>query len=301
MTIFSVFPFIRLLPTNTQEISDIFMQNSPLISIYLPTHNRVTNLKRAVASIQAQQYSHWQLIIINDGSKDGTKKYLEELQAKDPKITVIQHDVALGACAARNAAINIAAGEFITGLDDDDEFSPDRLSYFLDNWSSEYTSLCTPVTICKNNQQTPHPFFIGELNLRDLLVINKVGNQLFCKTEDLKIIGGFDETFKAWQDYDTWVRFFKQHGEGLKLPHSTYLQYEEQSESSITRSPNRLIGFNQFVKKHKAIMSNKQRNAMRCWQAIITAKWVPINLLIRSDSAIFNYALRHNIKKLLGR
>lgn len=277
------------------------MHSSPLISIYLPTHNRLTNLKRAVASIQAQQYTHWQLIIINDGSKDATKQYLEELQAAEAKVTVIHHDIAKGACAARNAAINIAEGEFITGLDDDDEFTPDRLTYFLSHWSVEYSSLCTPVTICKGKQQTPHPFFIGELSLDDLLVINKVGNQLFCKTEDLRAIGGFDETFKAWQDYDTWVRFFKQHGKGLKLPRPTYLQYEEQNESSITRSPNRLIGFNQFVKKHQSIMSNKQRNAMKCWQAIITAKWVPISLLFCSDLAILNYALRHNVKKLIGR
>ena len=277
------------------------MLSTPLISIYLPTHNRLTNLKRAVASVQAQQYTHWQLIIINDGSKDGTKQYLEKLQATNTKISVIHNDSAKGACAARNAAIDIAEGEFITGLDDDDEFTPDRLSYFLSGWSDEYSSLCTPVTICKDKQQTPHPFFIGELNLDDLLVINKVGNQLFCKTKDLREIGGFDETFKAWQDYDTWVRFFKQHGKGLKLARPTYLQYEEQNESSITRSPNRLIGFNQFVNKHQSIMSNKQRNAMKCWQAIITAKWVPFSLLICSDLAIFNYALRHNVKKLIGR
>lgn len=274
---------------------------SPLVSIYLPTHNRVDNLKRAVKSVVSQTYTNWQLIIVNDGSQDDTYIYLEQLSTSDERIVVLHNETALGACKARNAAIQIASGEFITGLDDDDAFEPDRLSFFLKNWSDSYSSLCTPVTICKNDSQVEHKYFIGELDLNDILTINKVGNQLFCKTADLRTIGGFDPDFKAWQDYDTWLRFFKEHGKGKKLNKSTYLQYEEQSESSITRSSNRLVGFNQFFSKHRSLMNTKQQNAMYCWEAIISGYWVPISLLLKSDSDIYKYSLFHNIKKLLRR
>ena len=275
--------------------------SKPLISIYLPTHNRVENLKRAVNSVISQTYKNWQLIIVNDGSKDATSCYLEQLSTSDKRVVVLTNHTALGACAARNSAINIASGEFITGLDDDDAFTPDRLAFFLQNWSNDYSSLCTPVTICKNGKQIEHKYFIGELGLDDLLVVNKVGNQLFCRTVDLKVIGGFDPDFKARQDYDTWIRFFKQHGKGNKLNKSTYLQCEEESESSITRSPDRLIGFHQFVNKHRSLMNKKQLNAMRCWEAIISGHWVPIRLLLKSDPDIYKYSLYHNIKKLLRR
>lgn len=273
----------------------------PLVTVYMPTHNRLNNLKRAVDSVLKQDYEHWQLIIVNDGSKDQTKEYLEHLTTTDARIKVFHNELAQGACAARNVAINAAQGEFITGLDDDDEFTTDRLSYFLENWHEEYTSLCTPVTVCKKNSQCAHNDFIGELNLNDLLVINKVGNQLFCKTHDLKKIDGFDPAFKAWQDYDTWVRFFKVFGKGLKLPKSTYLQHEEQSELSITRSPNRLIGFQQFIDKHSSLFDVKQQNAMSCWKAIIKGKWVPIPLILKSHKDIYKYSISHNIKKLLGK
>lgn len=274
---------------------------SELVTIYMPTHNRVENLKRAVQSVFNQDYANWELIIVNDGSKDSTRAYLDKLAENNSRVRVFHHEEAKGACAARNLAIQNAKGEFITGLDDDDEFTANRLSYFLENWQAEYTSLCTPVTICKGDKQTPHTFFVGELTLDDLLVVNKVGNQLFCETEKLKQIGGFDAEFKAWQDYDTWVRFFKQFGKGLKLPESTYLQHEEQSEVSITRSPNRLIGFQQFLDKHASLLNSKQANAMQCWQAIIKGDWVPISLLFRSHSDIYKYSIFHNIKKILGK
>lgn len=273
----------------------------PLITIYLPTHNRVKNLKRAVNSILIQDHTNWELIIVNDGSRDQTEEYLEELATADSRIKVFHNELAMGACVARNIAINEAQGEFITGLDDDDEFTSDRLSYFLENWRDEYASLCTPVTICNNNNLCEHNYFIGELSLNDLLVINKVGNQLFCKTDDLKKIGGFDPDFKAWQDYDTWIRFFKAFGKGLKLPKSTYLQYEEQNEISITRSPNRLIGFEQFINKHSSLLDEKQQNAMSCWKAIILGDWVPIWLILRAHKDIYKYSVSHNIKKLLGK
>lgn len=272
----------------------------PLITVYMPTHNRLSNLKRAVKSVLNQSYQNWQLIIVNDGSSDGTKNYLEHLALTDNRIYIFNNDTPKGACIARNIAINAATGEFITGLDDDDEFTPDRLSYFLKSWKYPYTSLCTPVTICKRNKQTVHRYFIGDLTIDDLLVINKVGNQLFCKTTDLKEINGFDPMFKAWQDYDTWLRFFEKNGRGKKLPESTYLQYEEANYKSITRSPNRLIGFRQFLEKHQSLMSNKQKNAMFCWEAIISGKWVSLKLLLKSHRDIYKYALLHNIKKIFG-
>ncbi|MCG7538929.1 glycosyltransferase [Pseudoalteromonas sp. CO348] len=271
---------------------------SPLITIYMPTHNRLDNLKRALLSVQAQSYDNWELIIVNDGSSDGTKAFLDSIQSV--QIRIFHNDKAKGACHARNIAIQAAQGEFITGLDDDDEFCPDRLETLIGAWQPQYSFLCTPVTICKGSAQKEHPFFIGPISLESMLVINKVGNQIFCKTEHLREIGGFDEEFKAWQDYDTWVRFIERFGPGLKLPKSTYLQHES-SSVSITRSPNRLKGFYQFLAKHEHLMDQKQRNAMKCWEHIIKGQWVPLRVLAAADNAIFKYSFFHNIKRILGR
>ncbi|MEL0615142.1 glycosyltransferase, partial [Marinomonas arenicola] len=69
--------------------------------------------------------------IVNDGSADGTKEYLAQLVKSEKRITEYHNDTSYVACAARNTAIKAASGEYITGLDDDDEFTTNRLSYFL--------------------------------------------------------------------------------------------------------------------------------------------------------------------------
>ncbi|MEI5639580.1 MULTISPECIES: glycosyltransferase [unclassified Pseudoalteromonas] len=272
---------------------------TPLVTVYMPTHNRLTNLKRAIESVKQQSYTNWELLIVNDGSSDGTFEYLQGLD--DSRIKVFHNESPQGACFARNVAINNAMGEFITGLDDDDEFTFDRLSFFINSWQEKYSFLCTPVTVCRNEKQQEHLYFIGEISLQDMLVVNKVGNQIFCKTEALKEINGFDASFKAWQDYDTWVRFLQRFGTGLKLPKSTYYQHESQSAASITRSPNRLTGFSQFLAKHQSLMSPSQLKAMECWRHIISGTWVPLSKLIGSDKGILKYSILHNCKLLIGR
>ncbi|WP_105167346.1 glycosyltransferase [Pseudoalteromonas sp. T1lg23B] len=275
------------------------MSLSPLVTIYMPTHNRLGNLQRAIRSIESQSYGNWELIIVNDGSSDGTNEYLESLN--NNKIRVFHNVPAQGACHARNVAIENAKGYFITGLDDDDEFTPDRLQIFIDSWNDTYSFLCSPVTVVRGTNHKVHPYFIGELDLQDILVINKVGNQIFCKTEDLRAIGGFDTSFKAWQDYDTWVRFTQRFGKGIKLDKSTYLQHEDDKTGSITRSPNRLIGFQQFLDKHQHLMSSKQKLAMNCWEKIIQGQWVPLLKLALADKNIVKYGLLHNLKLAMGR
>ena len=105
------------------------------VTIYVPTKNRVDLLKRAVDSVQAQTYTNWELIVVNDASTDGTYQYLEDI--KSSKIKVIHQPESQGACVARNLAINSATGDFVTGLDDDDYFEPNRLQLFIDGWKAK--------------------------------------------------------------------------------------------------------------------------------------------------------------------
>lgn len=92
-----------------------------LVTIYIPTKNRLDLLKRAIKSVRDQTYSNIELIVVDDGSKDGTREYLEK-EHEAGLLRAIFHQESLGACVARNAAIELSQGEFITGLDDDDYF-----------------------------------------------------------------------------------------------------------------------------------------------------------------------------------
>lgn len=94
---------------------------TPKISIVLPTHNRATLLPRAVASVQAQRYENWELVIVDDASADSTPKVIAGFE--DPRVRSIRVEHG-GVCAARNAALAEATGDVVTYLDDDNTMHP---------------------------------------------------------------------------------------------------------------------------------------------------------------------------------
>ena len=82
--------------------------NSPKISIILPTYNRAHLIGRAIQSILNQTYQDFEIIIIDDGSKDDTEKIIRGFQEKDNRIKYIRFEENKGAAAARNAGIKMS-------------------------------------------------------------------------------------------------------------------------------------------------------------------------------------------------
>ena len=95
------------------------------VSVVLPTHRRPQDLARALRSALDQTLPAYEVIVVVDGSHPPTMAVLKEFS--DPRIVVIEHPVALGAGAARNAGIRQARGDFIAFLDDDDWWYPRKL------------------------------------------------------------------------------------------------------------------------------------------------------------------------------
>ncbi len=184
----------------------------PLISVYIPTYNRLELLKRAVQSVQNQTYKNFEIIIVDDNSSDGTQDFLVGLTKVDSRIRYFFKDKNSGACISRNIAINLAQGELITGLDDDDYFLPHRLEFFLDYWVNKKREdsialFTSNIKSEKSNQAKEHSLFSKKYFKKDdLLFANYVGNQIFTETKTLRQVSGFDESFCMWQDLELWYR-----------------------------------------------------------------------------------------------
>jgi glycosyltransferase involved in cell wall biosynthesis len=106
------------------------MKKPPLISVVIPTYNRVSCILPCIDSVIQQTYRHFELIIVDDGSTDGTLKLLESLT--DPRIQIIRNKENRGANAARNTGIQRAKGVFLAFQDSDDVWTRDKLSRQLD-------------------------------------------------------------------------------------------------------------------------------------------------------------------------
>jgi glycosyltransferase involved in cell wall biosynthesis len=97
------------------------LRSAPLVSVVLPTRDRRDFLPRAIESVQKQSYANWELLIVDDGSVDGTAEFLAGVAGD--RVRCFRHHGA-GACAARNVALTQARGDLIAYVDDDNMMHP---------------------------------------------------------------------------------------------------------------------------------------------------------------------------------
>jgi glycosyltransferase involved in cell wall biosynthesis len=97
------------------------------VSVIIPTYNRAYCLPTTIGSLQAQTYPHWEALIIDDGSTDGTAELVQSMANADPRVRYFPQKNS-GVSAARNAGIRIADGEWVAFLDSDDAWEPLKLA-----------------------------------------------------------------------------------------------------------------------------------------------------------------------------
>lgn len=97
----------------------------PLITIVIPTYNRLAFVQQAIASVVAQTYTHWELIVVDDGSEDGTSQ--EVICRPDHRIRFLALPHTGNIAALRNAGVRAGAGEWLAFLDSDDLWIPEKL------------------------------------------------------------------------------------------------------------------------------------------------------------------------------
>ena len=102
----------------------------PKVSVIIPVYNVYCFIHESVSSVINQTYSHLEIILIDDGSTDGSGKICDEFANTDPRITVI-HTPNKGLSAARNAGLRAMTGEIVAFLDPDDVFVSDAIEKAL--------------------------------------------------------------------------------------------------------------------------------------------------------------------------
>ncbi len=115
-----------------------------LVSIITPTYNCADFISKTLDSVLAQTYKNWEMIIVDDQSKDNTKEIVEEYMKKDNRIKYHLLNENSGAAVARTTAMKLANGAYMAFLDSDDIWTPDKLERQI-NWMTEndYAFTCT--------------------------------------------------------------------------------------------------------------------------------------------------------------
>ena len=187
----------------------------PQVSVIIPVYNRAWCVAEAVQSVLCQDFSDFELIVVDDGSFDETPRVLADF----PQIRVIRTGNR-GVSAARNLGVAHARGRLIAFLDSDDLWLPEKLRIqfdFMEN--SPGCRICqTEETWIRNgvrvNPKKRHKKPDGGIFFRSLELCLVSPSAVMMEKSLFDEIGGFDEGLTACEDYDLWLRI----GRTLPVP-----------------------------------------------------------------------------------
>jgi glycosyltransferase involved in cell wall biosynthesis len=193
---------------------------TPLVSVIIPSYNRKEQIKAAAASVFAQTFRNWELIVVDDGSDDGT-----DLSCFGPeserRCELIRLELNGGVSAARNTGVRASKGEWLAFLDSDDVWHPQKLEKQI-AWIKEnpdFRILQTREIWVRNGVRVNPPashvkrsgYIFRESLDRCMITPSSVmmAGSLFCEA------GGFNESLPACEDYDLWLRITCRYPVGL--------------------------------------------------------------------------------------
>lgn len=192
-----------------------------LVSVIIPTYGEPKYLKSCINSVLQQTLQDFELIIVDDNnpntnSRIKTKQLIEPLLEKDCRIKYIKHLQNKNGSAARNTGISVASGKYISFLDSDDEYLPNRLEKCY-NLMEETSNIIGGVfTGCEFRRDGQKYYTEKNVKQGNYLVETLAcsfmfctGSNLFVRKKVIEELDGFDETFYRHQDYEFLVRFFE--------------------------------------------------------------------------------------------
>lgn len=186
-------------------------QSGPLVSVIIPTYNRLRLLGSAVQSVLDQSYTHYEIVVVDDGSQDGTSDWLA---AQFPGVCTIRHGSNQGVAAARNTGLLAAKGSIIAFLDSDDvwrsAYLKKQVASLVENQSAVF-SYCGRYSALRRRAEehvTCTPIFPTDC-LRSMLLSCFVHSmsQIIIPREVFERVGmRFDDRLSACEDFELYLR-----------------------------------------------------------------------------------------------
>lgn len=208
---------------------------TPLFSVILPTYNRAYVLWRAVQSVLAQTEARWELVVVDDGSTDGTRRLLEEF--RDPRIRAVTTQNR-GSSAARNSGFELSRAPYLAYLDSDNAWRPTYLATMLEAIRRHpaavlwYCGQHTTIWRRAENggwaveQEGDDPR--AQYSLKDALQL--MGPDTSCMVhvrEVLAEVGGWDEECRWLEDWDFFTRCLIRHPAGVRWVSEVLVEYRQ--------------------------------------------------------------------------
>ena len=252
------------------------------VSVVIPTYNRYHLLKRAIQSVLNQTFQDIEIIVVDDGSTDGTQDLFVYPVNENPKIRYLRQNVNCGAQATRNAGIRKAKGDWIAFLDSDDEWLPEKLEKQIALATHEQL----PVVHCECYVQNGNiddrrlfgvPPYAGEIYSLVLSHPGPMFQGLLVKKKCFEFIGLLDEDIQSYQEWDTAIRLAKNYRFGFIA--EPLFVYHIDTEGSISKDMQKdADGWAAIVEKHeKEILKYAGQEALLDHYQVLIRKYYSLN------------------------
>lgn len=276
-----------------------------LVSIILPTHNRADMLNRAIESIFSQSYKNMEIVIIANGCIDNTIEVVDSLKRVYSNIVFLNFTESLGGAEARNQGLDVANGEFIAFLDDDDEWMYNKIEKQIKILD---TGNCCIVGCCynevhENKNKNKIRNLKENISFLDMSYDNVLGSYTFCMTK-MEYINSLriDKFLKANQDYDLWLKILDYSSLDAYIIQDVLANYYEHDNKISTNIKNKLEAQERFILlwKHKFSESALAYQSMKIYFLRYLTDHKHMNYLQKFPfiiKSILNSPEKYNVKK----
>lgn len=244
----------------------------PLVSVVIPTRNRAGLLSRALTSILNQNYTNFEIIVIDDDSNDETKKTSEDFAGKFKYFKYLHNETAKGAAFSRNIGIKNAAGKYIAFLDDDDEWLSEKTAKQVGilEKNPEIGGLsCWYYKVSGNTKSKVK--LVPEITFDILLWENFLGSFSFCmvRNELVKSLE-LESDLPSSQDWEFWLELSQR--TKLGVTEDYLVNYHDHSGNRISNSVNlKYSGRKKIYSKYKKHMSENCKKYRHAYLMAIEA------------------------------
>lgn len=223
----------------------------PEFSIIIPTHNRASRIGRAIESVIAQSTNNWELIIVDDGSTDGTRDSLDGyLNKKEIKYIYQQH---AGASAARNTGVEYASANYLIFLDSDDKLDASLLEELKAVNYNDYDMIFWHVKKIFNDRTlTWKATKLG--TMYNGIKASFLSGSVCYRKKLIEDVGGFDPELHFSENYELGMRISqRENNETLIIPKIFMYYYVSKKDLDYSELTNKLTSLKHLLQKHKQL------------------------------------------------
>lgn len=236
------------------------MREGPLVSIIIPTYNRAHLIRETLDSVLAQTYTHWECIVVDDGSTDGTDEVLAEYVAKDSRFQYHHRpkNRSKGANACRNYGFELSKGEYVNWFDSDDLMTVDHILVKVQSILKTNTSYVIAQSKFFNEGcvEQDYSYSVKDINLHSYITqkVNWLTYDIMIKSNLARSIE-FNENLQSGQEFNYFAKLVSlstdctlvQEVLTLRRCHKQSIQGKVQSDKNSTRISQYLSHWHVFL------------------------------------------------------